>query len=81
MKNDPQIGVSLRSLNQDANDFLERVEEVNKFDPTSIELMGFNMDLINKGKILNTKTDKIVKILSDYDFKKTLDTIFIELEN
>tara|TARA_A100001011_G_scaffold400684_1_gene517562 strand:- start:5471 stop:6361 length:891 start_codon:yes stop_codon:yes gene_type:complete len=72
MKNDPQIGVSLRSLNQDANDFLERVEEVNKFDPTSIELMGFNMDLINKGKILNTKTDKIVKILSDYDFKKTI---------
>ena len=72
MKNRPQIGVSLRCLNQDANDFLERVEEVNKFNPSSIELMGFNMDLLNKGKILNSKTDKIKKILYGYNFIKTM---------
>ena len=47
----PKLGISLRSKSRDDNDFLKRVEEVSKFKPFNIELMGFAQDLIVNGRI------------------------------
>ena len=46
----PKLGISLRSKSRDASDFLKRFEEVAKFNPFSIELMGFAQDLIVNGE-------------------------------
>ena len=55
----PKLGISLRSKSRDANDFLKRVEEVSKFKPFSIELMGFAQDLIVNGRIVEERLQKI----------------------
>ena len=62
----PKLGISLRSKSRDANDFLKRVEEVSKFKPFSIELMGFAQDLIINGKIVKQRVEKIKNILNDF---------------
>ena len=62
----PKLGISLRSKSRDANDFLRRVEEVSKFKPFSIELMGFAQDLIVNGSIFEEKLQKIKNILNDF---------------
>ena len=62
----PKLGISLRSKSRDANDFMKRVEEVSKFKPFSIELMGFAQDLIINGKIVKQRVEKIKNILNDF---------------
>jgi len=62
----PKLGISLRSKSRDANDFLKRVEEVSKFNPFSIELMGFAQDLMINGKIVEQRLEKIQNILKNF---------------
>ena len=62
----PKLGISLRSKSRDANDFLKRVEEVSKFNPFSIELMGFAQDLIINGKIVQQRLEEIKNILKNF---------------
>ena len=57
--NEPKLGISLRSNSRDAIDFEERVHEVTRFNPFSIELMGFAQDLIIDGRVVDQRISKI----------------------
>jgi len=67
-----KLGISLRSLARDASDFGERISEVAKFQPDSIELSCFAQDLIRNGQILTHRTEQMRSVLDDYTIPATM---------